>query len=186
MSAHRPFASDKPPVEEGGEARATRSSPKRTLAKAIATFGGTGLFPIASGTVGAAAALAIYAAIVFAGASPGALAIVWVAGSIVLMVAGVWACSESEEAYGKDGGEMVVDEALGMLVSVAFLAPTIPNLAAAFVLFRFFDIVKPWPAGACERLPRGWGVMLDDLVAGLYANVVLRVGLIAWAALQRG
>jgi phosphatidylglycerophosphatase A len=182
------LANDKPQLEERGNERGAaptpRSSPKRVLAKAIATFGGTGLFPIASGTVGAAAALAIYAAIVFTGASPGTLSMVWVAGSVVLMFAGVWACSESEEAYGKDGGEMVVDEALGMLVSVAFFEPTILNMVAAFVLFRFFDIVKPWPAGACERLPRGWGVMLDDLVAGLYANVVLRIGLVAWAALR--
>jgi phosphatidylglycerophosphatase A len=87
--------------------------------------------------------------------------------------------------YGKDGGEMVVDEALGMLVSVAFIAPTIPHLAAAFVLFRAFDIVKPWPAGVCEKLPKGWGVMLDDLVAGVYANVALRIGIVVWGAVAR-
>jgi len=157
---------------------------RRRVAIAIATFGGTGLFPIASGTVGAAACLALYAALVFAGASHATLVATQVAGAIVLFAAGVWACSETEAIYGKDGGEMVVDEAMGMLVSVALIAPTIPNLIGAFLLFRLFDIVKPWPAGRCERIRGGWGVMLDDLVAGVYANVALRAANAAWAALR--
>lgn len=159
---------------------------RRGIAIAIATFGGTGLFPIASGTVGAAACLAIYALVVFAGATASSLVAVQLAGSVVLFAAGVWACGATEAIYGKDGGEMVVDEALGMLLSVALIAPTIPHLVAAFLLFRLFDIVKPWPAGRCERFPKGWGVMLDDVVAGVYANVALRVGLAAWAALRGG
>lgn len=158
---------------------------KRSIAIAIATFGGSGLFPVASGTVGSAAFLALYAAFVFAGASAGALLAVQLAGSALLFAVGVWACSEVESIYGKDGGEMVVDEALGMLVSLVLIPPTLVNLAAAFVLFRVFDIVKPWPAGACEKLPKGWGVMLDDLVAGIYANLALRLALLVWAAIVR-
>jgi phosphatidylglycerophosphatase A len=156
----------------------------RAVAIAIATFGGSGLFPFASGTVGSAALLAVYAAIVLAGAGGGALVAVQLGGCALLFAAGVWACGVVEEIYGKDGGEMVVDEALGMLLAVTLIPPTPVNLIAAFFLFRLFDIVKPWPAGACERLPRGWGVMLDDLVAGIYANVALRIGLAAWAALR--
>jgi phosphatidylglycerophosphatase A len=158
---------------------------KRAVAIAIATFGGSGLFPIASGTAGSVACLAIYAALVFAGVSAPALVAVQLGGALVCFVAGVWACSEVETIYGKDGGEMVIDEALGMLVALAFIPPTLVNMAAAFVLFRAFDIVKPPPAAACERLPKGWGVMLDDLVAGVYANVTLRLGLAAWGLLSR-
>ncbi|MFN0150478.1 MAG: phosphatidylglycerophosphatase A [bacterium] len=158
---------------------------KRRLAIVIATFGGAGLFPIAAGTVGSAAFLAIYAAIVFAGASASTLLAVQLVGTAALFVVGVWACSEVESIYGKDGGEMVVDEAMGMLISLILIPPTLVNMGAAFLLFRAFDIVKPWPAGACEKLPKGWGVMLDDLVAGIYANVVLRLALIAWAAFAR-
>lgn len=157
---------------------------KRKLAVAIATFGGSGLFPIASGTVGSAAFLAVYYLALRLGLAGSALLAAQVAGAVVLFVAGVWACSETEAIYGKDGGEMVVDEALGMLLTIAFVTPTIPALAIGFFLFRAYDIVKPPPAGWCERLPKGWGVMMDDVVAGIYANVSLRLILFAWEALR--
>jgi phosphatidylglycerophosphatase A len=175
------------PLRDAGPERAPDAgerSAKRTLAIVVATFGGAGFFPIASGTVGAAAALVLYAAVVLAGVASTALVSVQIAGSIALLFAGVWACTETEAIFGKDGGEMVVDEALGMLVSVAFLPPTVATLALAFVLFRVFDIVKPWPAGRCERMAGGWGVMLDDLVAGIYANIGVRAALAAWAAMR--
>jgi phosphatidylglycerophosphatase A len=155
---------------------------RKSLAVAIATFGGVGFFPVASGTVGAAACLALYALIVLAGVSGGALIALQIGGAALLLAIGVWACGETEARFGKDGGEMVVDEALGMLISVALVPPRLAHLAAAFLLFRLFDIVKPWPAGRCERIHGGWGVMLDDLVAGIYANLVLRLGMAAWAA----
>jgi phosphatidylglycerophosphatase A len=163
---------------------------KRRLAVAIATFGGVGFFPVASGTVGSAAFLALYAIALAAGAGAGAggasLAALQVGGAALLLAAGVWACGETEARFGKDGGEMVVDEAFGMLVSVAFIAPRVSHLVGAFFLFRLFDIVKPWPAARCERIAGGWGVMLDDLVAGIYANAALRAGIAAWGALRAG
>jgi phosphatidylglycerophosphatase A len=156
----------------------------RRLAVAVATFGGVGFFPVASGTVGSAAFLALYTAVVIAGAAGATLAAIQVGGAALLLVAGVWACGATEARFGKDGGEMVIDEALGMLVSVAFIVPHPSHLLGAFVLFRLFDIVKPWPAARCERIPGGWGVMLDDLVAGIYANVALRAVGAAWGALR--
>lgn len=159
---------------------------RKGIAVAVATFGGVGFFPIASGTVGSAACLALYGLALLAGVAGDALMAIQVGGSAVLLAAGVWACSETEARFGKDGGEMVVDEALGMLVSLAFIAPRLPHLVAAFFLFRLFDIVKPWPAGRCERIAGGWGVMLDDLVAGIYANIAVRVGIGAWGLLQGG
>lgn len=153
---------------------------KRKLAVAIATFGGSGLFPIASGTVGSAVFVAIYFLALRLGLAGWALVASQLAGAIVLFVAGVWACGETEAIYGKDGGEMVVDEALGMLLTLTLVTPTIPALVMGFFLFRGFDIVKPFPAGRCEKLPKGWGVMMDDVVAGIYANASLRLFLFAW------
>jgi phosphatidylglycerophosphatase A len=69
-----------------------------------------------------------------------------------------------------------VDEVVGMWASLLFLPLTPVAVAAAFLFFRLFDVVKPWPAGALERLPAGWGIMADDLAAGVYANLVVQVG----------
>jgi phosphatidylglycerophosphatase A len=88
--------------------------------------------------------------------------------------AGIWASGRAERAMGaKDPGVIVIDEVAGMLLSVLLLPRTIPVLLAAFVLFRVFDVWKPFPARTSQHLPGGWGVMVDDLVAGAYALVVL-------------
>lgn len=89
-------------------------------------------------------------------------------------VVGTWAAHEAERALGgKDPGAIVIDEVAGMTLSVVALPPTAGVLLAAFVLFRLFDVLKPYPANALQRLPGGVGVMIDDLVAGLYALLVL-------------
>ena len=93
-----------------------------------------------------------------------------VAALIVVTVAGTWAAHEAERALGaRDPGAIVVDEVAGMTLAVLTLPLTAGALAVAFVLFRIFDILKPFPAGAAQRLPGGFGVMVDDLVAGAYA-----------------
>jgi phosphatidylglycerophosphatase A len=95
---------------------------------------------------------------------------------VVVTVLGVWAAGEAERALGaKDPGAIVVDEVAGMALSV-FAVPLTPAvLVVAFVLFRIFDVVKPFPADAAQRLPGGVGVVVDDLVAGLYALAVVLV-----------
>lgn len=92
-----------------------------------------------------------------------------------VIVTGVWSATRVEELWGIDNKRVVIDEIAGMLVSVLFLPVTIPTLAAAFGLFRFFDIVKPLYIRRLEKLPKGWGVMADDVAAGLYTNVLLHV-----------
>jgi phosphatidylglycerophosphatase A len=136
----------------------------------LATAGGIGHAPVAPGTVASAAtAVALW----LAAPSPPALAVA----TLVIVAAGTWAAHEAERALGgKDPGAIVVDEVAGMAVSVLALPLTPAVLAAAFVLFRVFDVVKPYPANALQRLPGGPGVMIDDLVAGLYA-----LGLLALA-----
>ena len=93
--------------------------------------------------------------------------------SLGCAAAGGWA----ERTYGrKDPGAFVADEVAGYLVAAAWVsAPGWNHLLAAFVLFRVFDIVKPPPAKRLEKLPKGWGIVVDDLVAGAYALVVLVV-----------
>lgn len=94
--------------------------------------------------------------------------------AVVVTLVGIWASDEAERALGaKDPGAIVIDEVAGMALSVLALPPTLGVLFAGFLLFRIFDIVKPYPANALQRLRGGVGVMVDDLVAGLYALLVL-------------
>ncbi len=99
--------------------------------------------------------------------------------SILLTVAvtalGVWSGNKVEPLWGKDHGRVVIDELSGIFISLLFVPVTIPYLIAAFVLFRFFDIAKPLFIRKLEALPGGWGVMADDVLAGVYANIVLQV-----------
>ena len=93
---------------------------------------------------------------------------------LVVLVVGTWAAGEAEQALGtKDPGAIVVDEVAGMTISVLTLPLTLPVLVAGFLLFRIFDVVKPFPAGASQRLGGGIGVMIDDVIAGLYALLLL-------------
>jgi len=80
----------------------------------------------------------------------------------------------------KDPSEVVVDEWAGQVLVFLFVTTTLPNLFAGFLLFRFFDILKPWPVKKFEELPGEWGIMIDDLVAGLMATFVLWGGNLLW------
>jgi phosphatidylglycerophosphatase A len=93
---------------------------------------------------------------------------------VAVTALGVWAAHEAERALAaKDPGAIVVDEVAGMALSVLTLPPTPAVLLVGFVLFRVFDVLKPFPANVAQRLPGGAGVVLDDLVAGLYALALL-------------
>jgi phosphatidylglycerophosphatase A len=95
---------------------------------------------------------------------------------IAVVVAGVWSGGVAEHHFGRtDPGQVVIDEVAGMLVTL-FLNPVgWPGAACGFLLFRVADILKPFPARRLERLPGGLGIMADDVMAGLYANLALRV-----------
>jgi phosphatidylglycerophosphatase A len=134
-----------------------------------------GHFPIASGTAGSLAALvAWWVAQRIAGA--------WGTSVLLLFfaIAGVWAAGRVAAVSGvSDPSEVVVDEAAGMFLSLAFLPTGWGFVLAAFFIFRVLDVIKPWPANVSERLPGGWGVMADDLIAALYTNLLLRLAA-AW------
>ncbi|MEA1996319.1 MAG: phosphatidylglycerophosphatase A, partial [Gemmatimonadota bacterium] len=86
---------------------------------------------------------------------------------------GVFACTRAEKFWGHDSGRMVIDEIAGMFLALSLCRISLWQVAAGFFLFRVLDIVKPPPARSAERLPAGWGVMTDDMVAGAYAALIL-------------
>jgi phosphatidylglycerophosphatase A len=142
------------------------------LAFAIATWLGCGYSPIAPGTVGSLAALAIAIALVrWAGWHPWHFAAL----SAVALAPAVWAAGVTARSCGKkDPGLVVVDEVLGQWVSLAGAAVlNWRSFLAALALFRLFDIWKPPPVRQLEALPGGAGIVADDIMAGLYAALVL-------------
>ena len=100
---------------------------------------------------------------------------------LVFTFAGIWAGTRTEEISGhKDPGKIVVDEVAGQLIALIpllFVKWSITTVMVSFILFRFFDIVKPYPANRLQDLEGGVGVMCDDLVAGAYAAIILLVGM---------
>ena len=143
------------------------------LAVFIATVGYCGYFPFAPGTVGSAAGLAFYALVWWSG-SP----VVEVAMIVAVFAAGVWAGTTAERYFGGvDPGPIVIDEVVGMLITLAFIPVGWSGAVAGFVLFRIFDVIKPFPAGRLEALHGGLGVMADDAMAAVYANLSLRLAM---------
>jgi phosphatidylglycerophosphatase A len=137
----------------------------------VASFGYVGFFPIAPGTAGSLAALALFAFIRWIGVPAIEL------GAIVVVFAiGIWAASGTEIALGrKDPGVVVIDEVLGMLITLALLPVSFSGVVLGFLLFRLFDVVKPYPAAQLEHLHGGLGIMADDAVAGVYSHLLLRL-----------
>jgi phosphatidylglycerophosphatase A len=147
----------------------------KSLVFVLATWCGSGLAPVASGTFGTLAAIPLYL-LVAPLSLPSYLA--FLAGFIVLAC---WVAGRAEEQFGKhDAGEIVIDEVAGFLLTMVAVTPTWPHVVAGFFLFRFFDIVKPPPARQIDRHMRsGTGVVLDDLAAGVYACGALHL-LVRW------
>ena len=148
------------------------------LAFAIGTVFKTGYIPIAPGTIGSIVGLLVFWLI-----KDSASFTVEVLVVTILFFVGVWASTIVEQVLQRqDPGVVIVDEVVGMLVALMLLPPTTTVIFLAFFLFRLFDIVKPYPARWCEQLSRGWGIMMDDVVAGLYVNVLIHI--ILWIVPQ--
>jgi phosphatidylglycerophosphatase A len=138
---------------------------------AISTVFGVGYAPVAPGTFGSAAGLLLWWVL------PGSIP-VQAAAIVGLFVIGSWSGSVAERHFGRtDPGHVVIDEVMGMLITL-FLNPVgWRGAIGAFFLFRLFDVIKPYPANRLEKLHGGIGVMADDGMAAVYANLVLRAGL---------
>lgn len=147
------------------------------LATVVATGLGSGFSPVAPGTAGTLVGLAFFWTM--RSWSPGAQ----VAAVALGFVAGALAGTHVASRLGrKDPGLVVVDEVVGMWTALLFVPFTPFTACAGFLLFRLMDIVKPYPARDLEALRGGWGIMSDDLMAGVYANLTLRAVLTAWPA----
>lgn len=150
------------------------------------TVFGLGHMRPASGTWGSLPAVALAAILIATGAAPHERAwlyYIWMAAlMLVFCAACIVQADRAESRFGKkDPGQVVADETAGMALTLLFIPPAatattgvaIFTLAYAFVCFRIMDIVKLWPAYRMQRIPGGWGILIDDLVAGLYAGVIV-------------
>ena len=146
------------------------------LGLAIATCGYIGFVPIAPGTFGSAAGLALFLLLAHAGSTA-----LYVGVAVLLFGLGVWGASVAERELGRpDPGPVVMDEVVGMLITLAFLDVTLAGAVAGFLVFRVLDVVKPWPSRRFEQLHGGLGVMADDAMAAVYGNLVMRA--LLWLA----
>ncbi len=148
---------------------------KRTVGEYLITAAATGLglgyLPLIPGTFGTLAGIPICLLFGLGGW------VIYVSATVLLTVVGTWVAHQADRIFGvHDSRKVVIDEICGFLVTMAFVVPSPLAIGAGFIFFRFFDIVKPFPAGYIDRnLPGGPGVMLDDIVAGIYANLSLQV-----------
>lgn len=140
--------------------------------KLIATSLGIGYIGKGGGTVAAAVAALVWY-LVLAGSNPANFWPLLITVAITLL--GIWSGTKVEPYWGKDDKKVVIDEVAGMMVSVLFVPVTPAYILAGLVLFRFFDIVKPLYIRRTEALPGGIGVMMDDIVAGIYSNLLLQL-----------
>ncbi|MDD2230151.1 MAG: phosphatidylglycerophosphatase A [Candidatus Cloacimonetes bacterium] len=140
----------------------------------LASFFGIGFMPIMPGTWGSAAAFGLYL-LIPAAAFSGAGLLYTIPMFLAFCLFSVYASTKAELTLGHDAGSIVIDEVCGYFVAVMFLPKTIIIGVYAFIFFRVFDIAKPFPISRSQRLPKGWGVVIDDLLAGLFANVLTQI-----------
>ncbi len=139
----------------------------------IATGFGAGYSPVAPGSIGTLVGIPVYLLISVLAWPVQFLAV------IVLSVFAVYVAGSAEAALGqKDPARIVIDEIAGLQVALFLIPPSGWHLLAGYVLFRFFDIVKVFPARLCEsKLPGGYGIVMDDIISGIYANIVLSLAI---------
>ena len=140
----------------------------RLIKKILATFFGVGYCPVASGTAGSfAAAILIWFLVPTQS--------IWFIAIVILTVPiAAFFCGVGEKFWNKaDSGHIVLDEVIGMAITYMWMPKDWRIFLIGFLLFRFYDITKIPPAGAAEKIKGGWGVLLDDVVAGIYANIGL-------------
>jgi phosphatidylglycerophosphatase A len=136
----------------------------------IATCGYLGYVPLAPGTFGSALGLLVFVAVRSTGSPLAELAAI-----VLLFAVGVWSGTVAEHHFGGvDPAPVVLDEVVGMLITLLLLPVTTTGALAGFLVFRVLDVVKPWPSAQFEKLPGGLGVMADDAMAAVYGNLLMR------------
>lgn len=146
----------------------------KTIWKVIATFCFAGFFPFAPGTFASLIIVVLYKFLLIRLAWP-----VYLGLAAFLTAAGILAGTRyAEECRQKDPSRIVVDEAAGQMLTLVAFPGDWAALLSAFLLFRFFDVLKPFPIRRLEKLPRGWGIMADDLGAALFTIIIARLYLL--------
>ncbi|MBF0587448.1 phosphatidylglycerophosphatase A [Prosthecochloris sp. N3] len=140
------------------------------FARVIGSCGGLGFVPAAPGTVTSFAAALVYLFVPALGRIE-----VMVPLLVVVFLLGLWASGEMEKIYGHDPSQVTVDELAGQWIALLLLPHDWLVALLGFAAFRLFDIVKPEPVDSAQRLPGAWGVMVDDVLAGVYANLSVRI-----------
>ena len=149
------------------------------LVTAFATFFYTGFFPFAPATFATLVFLLVYVLV------PGGDWLTTWTIFLPTLILSVPASTAVERTHGKDPHCVVIDEIVGMQIVLLGATPTLAGVATAFILFRIFDVWKPFPIDRLQSLPGGWGIVADDVLAGLYARIVLVLAGIATGALGR-
>jgi phosphatidylglycerophosphatase A len=143
----------------------------RRLGVFIATCCYVGYAPVAPGTFGSAAGLLVFYAVRSTGSTAIELAAI-----VVLFLIGIWSGTEAEHHFGGvDPGPVVLDEVVGMLITLALIPVNFTGAIVGFLVFRLLDVVKPWPSAQMEHLPGGLGVMADDGMAAIYGNIIMQI-----------
>jgi phosphatidylglycerophosphatase A len=146
----------------------------RRLALFLSTVGYVGYAPVAPGTFGSAAGLAVFYAVRSSGSTAVELAAI-----VLLFAVGIWSGTVAEHHFGGvDPGPIVLDEVVGMLITLCLIPVNTTGAFVGFLVFRILDVIKPFPSARFEKLPGGLGVMADDGMAAIYGNLVMH-GLIA-------
>ncbi|MFA6355532.1 MAG: phosphatidylglycerophosphatase A [Candidatus Omnitrophota bacterium] len=144
----------------------------KTVVKMVSTFLYAGYAPRMPGTAGSAAGLLFALAVSYDKA-------VYLSSLSVLIILAMLTVKRAEILFGKrDSGRIVIDEAIGMMIALLFVPLQPAYVISAFVLFRIFDIFKPFPVNIAERAPSPVGVVLDDVIAGIYANIIVRAAIV--------
>jgi len=139
------------------------------ISKFISSFFGLGFIPFAPGTFGSLAGVAIYYFL-------WRKELIFYAVLFFLIMIGFAAAGRAERACGKkDPGFIVIDEVVGSMIAFILVSVNLINIIIVFALFRIMDVTKPFPIKRIEDMPSGFGIMLDDVVAGFYANIIFYV-----------
>lgn len=145
--------------------------------KVLASVFGVGYSPVASGTVGSAVTIVV---IYFLGPRA-TMGLPYLIGAVLLLPIGAFISGKGEMLWGHDSGKIVFDELVGMYYTLILIPRSIPFFVLGFVVFRVLDIVKPPPASVADKkIKGGWGVLLDDVACGIYANILLQVVRLFW------
>jgi phosphatidylglycerophosphatase A len=142
----------------------------RRLALFLSTCGYVGYAPFAPGTFGSAAGLAVFYAVRSTGSTAIELMTI-----VLLFAVGIWSGTAAEHHFGGvDPGPIVLDEVVGMLITLCLLPVSPMGAFVGFLVFRVLDVIKPFPSARFEKLPGGLGVMADDGMAAIYGNLLMR------------